>query len=111
MQQLTEKTFKKEVSGEIPVLVDFYANWCGPCQMLAPVLDDISKDPDYKGKLNFAKLSTENFPGLAEEFNVQGIPCLIFIKKGKEVGRIVGFAPKPIMKAKINSMLDSITDK
>jgi len=73
--------------------------------MLGPVLDDLSKDKDFDGKLKFAKLSTEQFPELAEENNVQGIPCMIFFKEGKEVGRIVGFAPRPVMKAKIMSVV------
>jgi len=107
---LTDKSFKKEViESKLPVLVDFYADWCGPCQMLGPVLDDLSKDEDYKNKLKFAKLDTEQFGSLAGDNNVQGIPCLIIFKNGKEATRIVGFAPKAIMKAKINSALESIS--
>jgi thioredoxin 1 len=106
---LTEKTFKKEVlDSKIPVLVDFYANWCGPCQMLGPVLEDISKEPEFKDKLRFTKLDTEKFTSLASENDVSGIPCLIIYKNGKEATRIVGFAPKAVMKAKINSALDTI---
>jgi thioredoxin 1 len=92
----------------MPILVDFYADWCGPCKMLGPVLDDLSKDKDFEGKLKFAKLNTEQYPELSESNNVQGIPCLIFFKNGKEVNRIVGFAPKPVLKAKINSVLESL---
>jgi thioredoxin 1 len=106
---LTDKTFKSDVlTSKTPVLVDFYADWCGPCKMLGPVLDDLSHDTDFKDKLKFTKLSTEIYPELAEENNVQGIPCIIFFKNGKEVNRIVGFAPKPVMKAKINSVLESL---
>jgi thioredoxin 1 len=106
---LTDKTFKSDVlASNTPVLVDFYADWCGPCKMLGPVLDDLSNDTDFNGKLKFAKLSTETYPEMAEENNVQGIPCMIFFKDGKEVNRIVGFAPKPVMKAKIQSVLDSL---
>lgn len=104
---LTDKTFKKEVvDSEIPVLVDFYAGWCGPCQMLGPVLEDISKDDEYKGRLKFAKLDTEQYSRLVSEHNVQGIPCLILFRNGKESSRIVGFAPRAVIKAKINSALD-----
>lgn len=105
---LDDKQFKSEIKGTTPILVDFYADWCGPCKMLGPVLDDLSKDADFNGKLKFGKLSTEQYPELAEENNVQGIPCLIFFKNGKEVNRIVGFAPKPVMKAKIQSVIASL---
>jgi len=106
---LTDKTFKSDVlSSKTPVLVDFYADWCGPCKMLGPVLDDLSKDSDFEGKLKFAKLNTELYSELTSSNDVQGIPCLIFFQNGKEVNRIVGFAPKPVLKAKINSVLESL---
>lgn len=110
MQTLDNTQFSDKIK-QGPILVDFYADWCGPCRMLGPILDELSKDPDYKGKLEFAKVSTEQYPELAEENAVQGIPCMIFFKNGKEVSRIVGFAPKAVMKAKINSVLDEIEKK
>ena len=101
---LTSQTFKTIVlQAKIPVLVDFWAEWCGPCKMLAPVLEDISKD--YTGKLNFAKISTEDYPEVAEEYGITGIPCLIIFKNGKEVDRIIGFSPKPVLKGKIEAVL------
>jgi thioredoxin 1 len=108
MMLLNEKTFKAETSGSALILVDFYADWCGPCRMLGPVLEELSNDKTFVGKLKFSKLSTETYPELAEKNNVQGIPCMIFFKNGKEVNRIVGFAPKPVMKAKINTVLESV---
>ena len=109
MMILTDKTFKSDVlTSKTPVLVDFYADWCGPCKMLGPVLEDLSHEKDFEGKLKFAKLSTETYPDLAQENNVQGIPCMIIFKNGIEVSRIVGFAPKPVMKAKISSALESL---
>ena len=109
MIDVTDKTFEKEVlQSSIPVIVDFYANWCGPCQMLGPVLEELSTQSEYVGKLKFARVNTEDFPTLAEENSVQGIPCMIFFKSGKEVNRIVGFAPKPVMKSKIDEALVSI---
>ncbi len=106
---LTDKTFKSDVlASKTPVLVDFYADWCGPCKMLGPVLEDLSNDKDFDGKLKFAKLNTETYPELTESNNVQGIPCMIFFKNGKEVDRIVGFAPKPVMKAKIMNAVNSL---
>lgn len=109
MLVVDKKNFKKEVAeSKIPVIVDFYADWCGPCQMLGPVMDDISKDSDFNGKLKFTKLDTEADPDMASHYNVQGIPCLIIMKNGVEATRIVGYAPKAVMKAKINSALDSL---
>lgn len=107
MKVYDDKTFGEAIK-KGPVLVDFYADWCGPCRMLGPVLEELSNDLDFKGKLEFGKVSTENYPELAEQNSVQGIPCMIFFKNGKEVNRIVGFAPKSVMKAKIQSALDSI---
>jgi len=110
MLMIDDKNFKSDVlNSKTPVLVDFYADWCGPCRMLGPVLEELSEDKDFNGKLKFAKLNTEEHPELAEQFHVQGIPCLIFIQNGKEATRVVGFAPKPVMKAKIQSALDSIS--
>jgi thioredoxin 1 len=109
MIELTDKNFSKEVyDSKIPVLVDFFADWCGPCQMLGPIIHEISEDKDFKNTLKFGKLNTEDYPDLATDNGVQGIPCLIFFKNGKEAARIVGFAPKVTMKAKINSALESI---
>ena len=109
MDTLTKEQFEKNVlKSKTPILVDFYADWCGPCKMLGPVLEDLSADSDFRGKLEFAKIDTEQTPEIAGEYNVQGIPCLILFKNGKEATRIVGFAPKIIMKAKIKSALEAL---
>lgn len=102
---LTSKTFNKEIK-DGPIIVDFWASWCGPCKMLAPVFEEVSKD--YEGKLKFAKLSTEEFPEIAQENAVQGIPCLIIFNQGEEVGRIIGFKPAPQLKQKIDEILTKI---
>ena len=100
-------SFDKEVrNSKTPVIVDFYADWCGPCKMLAPAFEELSSE--YEGKLKFAKLNSDNAPELAMEFNVSGIPCLILMSKGKEVGRVVGYVPKPVLKAKVDSILSSV---
>lgn len=101
--ELTEDSFQKEIKAATPIIVDFWASWCGPCKMLAPVFEELSKE--YAGKLRFAKISTEDHPAPAEENSVSGIPCLIVFKEGLEIDRIVGFAPKPLLKQKIDAVL------
>ncbi|HLC52655.1 MAG TPA: thioredoxin [Candidatus Nanoarchaeia archaeon] len=103
--ELTAETFNREIQ-KGPILVDFWASWCGPCKMLAPVLEEVSKN--YSGKLKFVKLSTEDFPETAQENAVQGIPCLIVFNQGEEVGRIVGFKPAAQLKQKIDEILAKI---
>jgi thioredoxin 1 len=105
--ELKDSTWDKEVKeSEVPVIVDFWATWCGPCKMMAPVFDEISKD--YDSKLKFTKLSTEDFPDLAGQNMISGIPCLVIYNKGEEVDRIVGFNPKPALKEKIDAILKKI---
>jgi thioredoxin 1 len=103
VQELTEETFKDFINSDIPVIVDFWASWCGPCKMMAPVFEELSGE--YDGKLKFAKISTEDYPAPAAESSVSGIPCLVVFKDGKEINRIVGFAPKPALKQKIDAVL------
>jgi len=106
VQELTEETFQELIQSDTPIIVDFWASWCGPCKMLAPVFEEVSKE--YKGKLNFAKISTEEHPNVASENAITGIPCLVIFHKGEEVDRIVGFSPKPILKQKIEAILENL---
>ena len=101
--ELTEQSFQKEViSSDIPVLVDFWASWCGPCKALAPILQEISTQSN--GKFKIAKVNVDNCPGLATKSDVMNIPTVIFFKDGKEVDRLVGLASK----AKILEMVRKI---
>jgi thioredoxin 1 len=85
------------------VMVDFWATWCGPCKIIAPVVEELAKE--YAGKVDFAKVNTDENPDLASRFNIRGIPTLIFFKGGKVLDQVVGAVPKGQLKSKIDSLL------
>jgi thioredoxin len=90
---VTESTFDQEVlSSDKPVIVDFWAEWCGPCHMVSPVLERLANE--YAGRLKLVKLNTESAPGVAARYGVQSIPLLVLIRDGQEVDRLVGAAPE-----------------
>ena len=100
---LTEQTFEKEINGSIPIVVDFWAEWCGPCKRLGPTFEALA--PTYEGKLKFGKLNVEQNQTLGPKYSVMAIPCMILFKNGKEVSRIVGALPPDSLKKKIDEML------
>lgn len=90
---LTDGNFEGELANsELPMLVDFWASWCGPCMMLAPVLEELAKE--LKGRVRVGKLNVDENRETAASFGVMSIPTLILFKNGKEVARITGFRPK-----------------
>lgn len=99
-QTFTDENFEKEVlKSDIPVLVDFFAEWCGPCKMMAPAIDELAKE--YEGKWKIGKLDVDQAPKTAEKYSVQSIPTLIFFKDGQAVDKSVGFQAKEKIKAKL----------
>ncbi len=93
---VTDADFHRIVAdSKLPVLVDFYADWCGPCRMMAPVLDEMARQ--HMGRLQILKLDTDRFPSVANGLGIRGIPTLILFKDGKEAARQVGAAPKSML--------------
>lgn len=91
--QLTSENFKQEVGeARVPVLVDFWANWCGPCKMMGPVVEQIAQD--MGGSARVCKINIDEQPELARQYNVMSIPTFILFKEGKEVNRKIGVMPK-----------------
>ena len=102
--ELNEQNFEKEViESKAPVLVDFWAEWCGPCKSLAPVLHEIASLPS--GKFKIAKVSVDDNPGIANKYSVMNIPTMIIFKAGEEVERLVGFMQKARILSKIESVI------
>ena len=107
LKHLTLENYEDEVEhSKLPVVIDFYADWCGPCQMMVPVFESLSKE--FKSKMSFLKLDTSEEEAVSMKFSVQGIPTLIFMNKGKEIGRHVGYAPEEMLKHKILDILKKI---
>ena len=91
------------LQADVPVLVDFWATWCAPCRMVAPVIDELATE--YEGKVNFAKLDVDQNPKTASKYSVMSIPTLIIFKKGEPVSHVVGFRPKAELKQSLDAAL------
>jgi thioredoxin 1 len=103
-QELTDNDFHQEVDkSEVPYIVDFWAIWCPPCTMLAPVLDEIAQE--YAGKIKIGKVNVDNEIKTANEFVIQNIPTIIIFKDAKEVERIIGAVPKEHLVEKLKKYI------
>jgi thioredoxin 1 len=102
--EITDANFQELVlDSKVPVLVDFWAEWCGPCRMVGPVVDELSKE--YEGKAVIGKVDVDNNPKIATEFGIMSIPALLFFKDGKVVDKQVGAVPKHVLAGKLDAQL------
>jgi thioredoxin 1 len=114
MEKLTKETFREKIfdfeknkdwkfAGELPAIVDFYADWCGPCRVVGPVLEELSKE--YAGKINIYKVDTDKEQELAAMFGIRSIPSILFVPKEGQPQMAMGALPKDALKDAISSVL------
>ena len=102
--EVTDATFdEKVIKSERPVLVDFWAPWCGPCRMVAPIVDELAED--YTGKVEFFKLNTDDNPNVSMKYGIRSIPALLIFKGGQVVESVVGHTPKDDLKKALDKHL------
>ncbi len=92
------------LQAKIPVLVDFWAPWCRPCLMVAPILDELAGE--YNGKINITRMDVDQNPKTAAKYSIMSIPTMLIFKKGEPISQIVGFRPKPELKRSLDAALD-----
>jgi len=98
--EINNENFEEEVlKSELPVMIDFYAEWCGPCKMIAPIIKELATE--FEGKWKICKIDVDAAPELAQKYNVQSIPTIIYLEDGEETSRLMGFKSKDALKEKL----------
>lgn len=109
-QQVTDNDFNEEVGqSEVPVLVDFYAAWCGPCKVLGPIIDELSEE--YEGRAKVVKVNTETNPGLSRHFKIKSIPTMMIFNKGHLQEVYNGLIPKPNLEEILDNYIAGTDEK
>jgi thioredoxin 1 len=101
--ELTDATFEQTINSDKPVLVDFWAEWCGPCKMIGPLVEELAGD--YEGKAVVAKLNVDENPQMTAKFGVRNIPTLLVFKKGQVVDKQIGAVPKSVLAQKLEAQV------
>jgi thioredoxin 1 len=102
---VTSDNFETEVlQSELPVLVDFWAPWCGPCRVISPIVEEMASE--YEGKLTVGKLNVDDHPSIAQKYNITGIPALLFFKDGGIANTVVGAVPKAVLQENVNRVVN-----
>ena len=102
-QEITEKNFEEVTGQGKPVMIDFWATWCGPCRRLAPIVGELAAE--YDGKVIVGKCDIEENTDLTDRFGIMNVPTVVLIKDGKEVDRVVGAAAKNVFQEKLNALI------
>ena len=101
--EITDANFEEIISGDQPVLVDFWAEWCGPCKMIGPVVEQMAAE--YEGKAIIGKVDVDSNPSVAQAFGIRSIPTLLFFKDGQIVDKQIGAVPKAVLAQKLDAQL------
>ncbi len=102
-KEITDSNFKDLISSDQPLVVDFWAPWCGPCKMLGPVIDELSDE--FEGKAIIGKMNVDENSEVSSQFGIRSIPTILFFKNGEQVDKVVGLLTKPALEEKIKSLL------